>query len=151
MMLFTSTLSSGICFVLPVSEKSRFMKAKFTSILLTIGALLSGVCGLAQSNSSFVFATNDVVTSGAKLMKIDKTNGATTVIGTILFPSSGCAYDPYTERVYYTEAQAGGTAPYDLGYYDLLTNTNTQIGTGVLGSNAFVKLAINPTNGNMYG
>ena len=127
------------------------MKTKFISILLTIASLLSGAFVFAQSNSSFVFATNDVVTSGAKLMKIDKSNGTPTIIGSLLFSSSGCAFDPYTQRVYYTEAQSGGTAPFDLAYYDLATNTNTQIGTGVLGSNAFVKLSINPTNGKMYG
>jgi Secretion system C-terminal sorting domain len=127
------------------------MKTKSTLVLFLIGCLIFTTAAHGQSNSSFVFATNDVMTSGAKLMKVNKSTGAVTNVGSLLFSSSGCAFDPFSQRVYYVEAQSGGSAPYDLAYYDLMTNTNTMIGSGILGTNAFVKLAINPTNGKMYG
>jgi uncharacterized repeat protein (TIGR01451 family) len=105
----------------------------------------------AQSFNSFIIATNDgTIPGGAKIQRVNKATGAVTTLGTLSFPASGAAYDPFAHRVYYTEASFGGTSPYGFAYYDLTTNTNTVV-TANQGTSVIVKLAVDPTTGILYG
>jgi mucin-19 len=93
------------------------------------------------------------VTVGSNLYTLNSTNGALTLVSALSFSTAAIGRDVNTGRLYYMEQ----SAPFRVGVYDPLTNTNSIL-PGQLGfstnraamDNAGVLWVTDPANGNLY-
>jgi hypothetical protein len=105
-----TNFSAGTLYSINVNTGNFTLVASFTPN--------AHITGFAVNNSGSMYGYNAI---GTKLVKINKTTGACTDIGTLSFPSgnvSGCDFDPLTNKLYMISQNGTNTEVY---YIDTAT------------------------------